>query len=120
MAARRCCTKRDEGLSRRLVSSGFQIRAVALHNEAIVRDGEIRRHDHVGQLRHHLGGAIGLGYVACQGESAADVLASAYEIESPERGQGRGFAEADVRPEGGAGAGLKRLPPYACRHFSPC
>ena len=30
---------------------------------------------------HHLGGAIGLGYVPCEGESPEDVLASTYEIE---------------------------------------
>ena len=30
---------------------------------------------------HALGGAIGMGYVPCEGESAEDVLASRYEIE---------------------------------------
>ena len=34
-----------------------------------------------GNYGHHLGGAIGLGYVPCAGESEADVLGSAYEIE---------------------------------------
>ena len=34
-----------------------------------------------GNYGHHLGGAIGMGYVPCAGESEADVLASRYEIE---------------------------------------
>ena len=34
-----------------------------------------------GNYGHTLGGAIGLGYVPCRGETPADVLASSYEIE---------------------------------------
>ncbi|MEM6498088.1 MAG: glycine cleavage T C-terminal barrel domain-containing protein, partial [Pseudomonadota bacterium] len=30
---------------------------------------------------HHLGGAIGLGYVPCPGESVDELLSSSYEIE---------------------------------------
>ena len=51
------------------------------HNEAIVRDGKIVGTVTSGNYGHHLGGAIGLGYVPCKGESEADVLGSAYEIE---------------------------------------
>jgi 4-methylaminobutanoate oxidase (formaldehyde-forming) len=51
------------------------------HNEAIVRDGKIVGPVTSGNYGHHLGGAIGMGYVPCQGQSEADVLASTYEIE---------------------------------------
>jgi len=51
------------------------------HNEVIVRDGEIVSIITSGNYGHHLGGAVGLGYVPCKGESAEDVLASTYEIE---------------------------------------
>ncbi|EDQ34213.1 Glycine cleavage system T protein (aminomethyltransferase) [Hoeflea phototrophica DFL-43] len=74
--------KREAGLSRRLVQ--FQLRdpePLLFHNEVIVRDGEIVSIITSGNYGHHLGGAIGLGYVPSAGESAADVLASSYEIE---------------------------------------
>ena len=51
------------------------------HNEAMVRDGKIVGTVTSGNYGHYLGGAIGLGYVPCQGESEGDVLASSYEIE---------------------------------------
>jgi 4-methylaminobutanoate oxidase (formaldehyde-forming) len=34
-----------------------------------------------GAYGHFLGGAVGMGYVPCKGESEEEVLASAYEIE---------------------------------------
>ncbi|GAB5461926.1 GcvT family protein [Hoeflea alexandrii] len=74
--------KRDQGLARRLVQ--FQLKnpePLLFHNEVIVRDGEIVSIITSGNYGHHLGGAIGLGYVPCAGESAEDVLASTYEIE---------------------------------------
>jgi glycine cleavage system aminomethyltransferase T len=51
------------------------------HNEAIVRDGEIVGTITSGNYGHHLGGAIGLGYVASKGENPGQVLGSSYEIE---------------------------------------
>ncbi|MDO7707398.1 MAG: hypothetical protein MUQ12_09645, partial [Loktanella sp.] len=30
---------------------------------------------------HHLGAAMGMGYIPCEGESAADLLGSTYEID---------------------------------------
>ncbi|MEM7597552.1 MAG: FAD-dependent oxidoreductase [Pseudomonadota bacterium] len=51
------------------------------HNEPIVRDGEYVGYLSSGNYGHHLGGAIGLGYVPSKGEKAADVLASTYEID---------------------------------------
>ncbi|WP_420407125.1 GcvT family protein [Hoeflea sp.] len=74
--------RRDAGLARRLVQ--FQLKdpePLMFHNEVIVRDGEIVSIVTSGNYGHHLGGAIGLGYVPCTGESAADILNSTYEIE---------------------------------------
>ncbi len=51
------------------------------HNEPIVRDGEIVGYLSSGNYGHTLGAAVGLGYVPCKGESAADILASSYEID---------------------------------------
>jgi 4-methylaminobutanoate oxidase (formaldehyde-forming) len=51
------------------------------HNEPILRDGKIVGYLSSGSYGHHLGGAIGMGYVPCAGESAADVLASSYQID---------------------------------------
>ena len=51
------------------------------HNEAILRDGEFVSHTSSGNYGHTLGAAIGMGYVPCKGETAAEVLASSYEIE---------------------------------------
>jgi heterotetrameric sarcosine oxidase gamma subunit len=74
--------KHDEGVSRRLVQ--FRLRdpePILVHNEGIVRDGEIVGILTSGAYGHALGGAVGLGYVPCAGESPAEVLASSYEIE---------------------------------------
>jgi len=51
------------------------------HNEPVIRDGKIVGFLSSGNYGHHLGGAVGLGYVPCTGETAADVLASNYEID---------------------------------------
>jgi 4-methylaminobutanoate oxidase (formaldehyde-forming) len=74
--------KREAGLARRMVQ--FKLRdpmPMLYHNEAIVRNGRIVGPITSGNYGHHLGGAIGLGYVPCAGESAEQVLASSYEIE---------------------------------------
>ncbi|MDU8929239.1 FAD-dependent oxidoreductase [Alisedimentitalea sp. MJ-SS2] len=51
------------------------------HNEPIVRDGNIVGYLSSGNYGHTLGGAVGMGYVPCDGEKPADVLASTYEID---------------------------------------
>ncbi|ESW87911.1 FAD-dependent oxidoreductase [Mesorhizobium sp. LSJC269B00] len=88
--------KKEAGLSRRLVQ--FRLKdpqPLLFHNEAILRDGKIVGPITSGNYGHHLGGAIGLGYVPCQGESEADLLASSYEIEIA----GERFpAEASLKP----------------------
>ncbi len=74
--------KQDEGLSRRMVQFRLEDPAPLLfHNEALVRDGKIVGPVTSGNYGHFLGGAVGMGYVPCKGETEADVLASAYEIE---------------------------------------
>jgi glycine cleavage system aminomethyltransferase T len=51
-------------------------------NEAILRDGRVVGYLTSGAYGHHLGAAVGLGYVACgPGERTNEVLASAYAIE---------------------------------------
>ncbi len=74
--------KMEAGLDRRMVQ--FRLtdpEPLLFHNEALVRDGAIVGPVTSGNYGHFLGGAIGMGYVPCRGESEADVLGSAYEIE---------------------------------------
>ncbi|MER9798414.1 FAD-dependent oxidoreductase [Mesorhizobium sp. M0142] len=88
--------KKETGLSRRLVQ--FRLNdpePLLFHNEAILRDGKIVGPITSGNYGHHLGGAIGLGYVPCKGESEADVLSSSYEIEIAGE---RFAAEASLKP----------------------
>ena len=73
---------REQGLQRRLVQFRLQDPDPMLfHNEAVIRDGKMVGYLTSGCYGHFLGAAVGLGYVPCEGESAADVLASSYEIE---------------------------------------
>jgi 4-methylaminobutanoate oxidase (formaldehyde-forming) len=65
------------------------------HNEPILRDGQIVGYLSSGNYGHHLGAAIGLGYVPCEGETAAEVLASGYEIDVAGT---RVTAEASLKP----------------------
>ncbi|MFD1194846.1 FAD-dependent oxidoreductase [Seohaeicola saemankumensis] len=74
--------KRESGLSRRMVQ--FLLKdpdPMLFHNEALVRDGQIVSIVTSANYGHTLGGAVGMAYVPCAGESAEDVLASSYEIE---------------------------------------
>ena len=74
--------KQEAGLERRLVQFRLQDpEPLMFHNEAVVRDGQIVGPVTSGNYGHHLGAAVGLGYVPCRGESAEEVLASRYEIE---------------------------------------
>ncbi|MCY4542787.1 MAG: FAD-dependent oxidoreductase [Rhodobacteraceae bacterium] len=51
------------------------------HKEPILRDGEIVGYLSSGSYGHALGAAVGLGYVPCRGEGAAQLLNSSYQIE---------------------------------------
>ena len=74
--------KRETGLERRMMQFLLNDPAPLLyHHEPILRDGEVVGYLSSGAYGHTLGGAVGMGYVPCPGESAEDVLASSYEIE---------------------------------------
>ncbi|MFO8126492.1 FAD-dependent oxidoreductase [Yoonia sp.] len=88
--------KREAGLERRLVQ--FKLtdpEPLLYHNEPVVRDGEVVGYLSSGGYGHHLGAAIGMGYVPCKGESVADLLASDFEIDVMGT---RVRAEAQLKP----------------------
>jgi 4-methylaminobutanoate oxidase (formaldehyde-forming) len=88
--------KKETGLERRLVQ--FRLRdpePLLYHNEPVLRDGEIVGFLSSGAYGHHLGAAMGLGYVPCAGETAAEVLASSYQIDVAGT---RVAAEASLKP----------------------
>ena len=74
--------RRQAGLTSRLVQ--FQLLDPApllFHNEPILQDGAVAGYVTSGAYGHHLGGAIGLGYVRCRpGETAAGMMSRRYEI----------------------------------------
>jgi 4-methylaminobutanoate oxidase (formaldehyde-forming) len=89
--------KRQAGLTRRLLQ--FRLsdpQPLLYHNEPVWRDGRLAGRLTSGGYGHHLGAAVGLGYVTCEaGESGADVVGSGYEIEVAGV---RVAAEAGLRP----------------------
>ena len=88
--------KKEAGLERRLLQ--FRLtdpEPLLYHNEPILRDGQIVGYLSSGAYGHHLGGAIGMGYVPCAGETAQEVLASRYEIDVAGT---RVAAEVSLRP----------------------
>ncbi|MFK7871126.1 MAG: FAD-dependent oxidoreductase [Roseobacter sp.] len=88
--------KKDEGLARRLIQ--FKLKdpePLLYHNEPVLRNGELVGYLSSGAYGHHLGAAMGLGYVPCKDETSAQVLASSYEIDVAGV---RVAAEASLRP----------------------
>ncbi len=88
--------KKESGLDARLLQ--FRLtdpEPLLYHNEPVLRDGQIVGYLSSGSYGHTLGGAMGLGYVPCRGETAAEVLASSYEIDVAGT---RVAAEASLRP----------------------
>jgi len=74
--------KQEQGLEKRMLQFKLtDAEPLLYHNEPILRDGELVGYLTSGAYGHALGGAMGLGYVPCSGEKAADVLASTYEID---------------------------------------
>jgi len=74
--------KKEAGLAKRMLQ--FRLtdpEPLLYHNEPVIRDGKIVSYLSSGAYGHHLGAAIGLGYVPCAGETVADVLGSTYEID---------------------------------------
>lgn len=88
--------KKEEGLNMRLVQFALKDpQPLMYHHEPIIRDGEIVSYITSANYGHTIGAAIGLGYVPCKGEAAADMLASKFEIEiAGERFE----AEASLKP----------------------
>jgi 4-methylaminobutanoate oxidase (formaldehyde-forming) len=88
--------KKETGLENRLVQ--FKLtdpEPLLYHNEPIVRDGQIVGYLSSGAYGHHLGAAMGMGYVPCAGEDVASVLGSSYEIDVAGT---RVKAEASLKP----------------------
>jgi len=74
--------KRESGLDRRMVQFLLKdAEPLLYHNEPILRNGEIVGFLTSGNYGHTLGAAVGMGYVPCKGESAAEVLNSDFEID---------------------------------------
>ncbi len=74
--------KRDAGLARRLVQFKLTDPAPLLyHNEPVLRDGQVVGHLTSGGYGHHLGAALGMGYIPCDGQTAAEMLSSHYEVD---------------------------------------
>ncbi|MGR3570602.1 GcvT family protein [Brevirhabdus sp.] len=74
--------KKDAGLDRRLVQFKLtDAEPLLYHNEPILRDGQLVGYLSSGSYGHHLGAAMGMGYVPCAGEIAAQLLASRYQID---------------------------------------
>ena len=75
--------KKETGLENRHapVQADRRRAAACIHNEPVIRDGKYVGYLSSGNYGHTLGAAIGMGYVPCEGESAADVLGSTYEID---------------------------------------
>ncbi|SFS21137.1 GcvT family protein [Yoonia litorea] len=74
--------KKEEGLTKRLVQ--FKLtdpEPLLYHNEPVLRDGKVVSHLTSGVYGHHLGAALGMAYVPCEGESVAEMLGSTYEID---------------------------------------
>ena len=87
---------RDAGLERRLMQ--FKLtdpEPLLYHAEPILRDGRIVGFLTSGGYGHHLGAAMGMGYVPCRNETVQELLASRYQIEIA--GQ-RVPAEASLKP----------------------
>ena len=88
--------KQDQGLKSRLLQ--FKLNdpePLLYHAEPILRDGEIVGYLSSGAYGHHLGSAIGMGYVPCENETRDQLLASSFEIDVAGVKVG---AEASLRP----------------------
>jgi glycine cleavage system T protein len=88
--------KKETGLEQRLVQ--FKLKdsePLLYHNEPILRNGENVGYLSSGGYGHHVGAAIGMGYVPCKGESVAELLNSTFEIDVMGT---RVKAEAQLKP----------------------
>ncbi len=84
------------------------------HNEPIIRDGKYRGLSQFRQLRPHAGGRHRHGLCALRGRKRCGCAGLSIRDRRLRReGKGRGFAEADVRSEIGAGEGLSTSPVFS-------
>lgn len=76
-------TKKQEGVRRRLLQFKLlDAQPLLYHAEPILKDGALAGYLASGGYGHHLGAAVGLGYVPCEpGMTDAELLASRFEIE---------------------------------------
>ena len=75
--------RKEEGVKSRMMQ--FRLKdpePLLYHNEPVLRDGEIVGFLTSGNYGHHLGGAVGMGYVPCRdtGDDVSAMLASEYLI----------------------------------------
>jgi 4-methylaminobutanoate oxidase (formaldehyde-forming) len=89
--------KKEEGLKRRMVQFKLNdAEPLLYHNEPVVRDGKIVSFLTSGNYGHHLGAAIGMGYVPIEaGETSEQILGSSWEIEIAGTRVG---AEVSIKP----------------------
>ncbi|MBN36534.1 MAG: FAD-dependent oxidoreductase [Rhodospirillaceae bacterium] len=89
--------KKEEGLKRRMLQ--FKLKdpePLVYHNEPVIRDGKMVSYLTSGNYGHHLGGAIGMGYVPIEtGETGEQLLNSSWEVEIAGT---RFAAEASLKP----------------------
>ena len=74
--------KKEAGFDMRLVQ--FKLtdpEPLLYHNEPVMRDGDVVGYLSSGVYGHHVGAAMGMGYVPCKGETVAELLASDFEID---------------------------------------
>ena len=74
--------KKVEGLNRRLAQ--FKLlnsEQMLFHNEPIIRDGEVVSYLTSANYGHHVGSAVGLGYIPSKGETKEELMKSNYEID---------------------------------------
>lgn len=88
--------KKENGLEARMLQFLLaDAEPLLYHNEPILRDGVIVGYLSSGSYGHSLGGAVGMGYVPCKGETADQILASNFEIDVAGT---RVKAKASLRP----------------------
>ncbi len=88
--------KAEAGLDKRLVQLRLtDPEPLLYHNEPVLRDGKIVTHVTSGAYGHYLGGAMGMAYIPCKGETADAVLGSTYEVDVMGR---RIKAEVSLKP----------------------
>ncbi|MEP3428484.1 MAG: FAD-dependent oxidoreductase [Roseibium sp.] len=74
--------KKETGLEKRMLQFRLtESEPLLYHNEPILRDGEVVSYLTSGNYGHTLGGAVGLGYVPCAGESPSELLESTFELD---------------------------------------